>query len=116
MEFRINRSMGGKRWRSILVLAAIACLTFSLATRYCSSPTVSSHANRTLQRRSLQAKRQHLDRDVSRWFAQPAPSHLFVPTNRNAPILQAGPVLQARLCDESLYNRPPPSFELFLES
>jgi hypothetical protein len=93
--------------RVLVIVVAIAALTFSLATR-----TFRLADTHGINARSLttQGMRQHLDRDAAKWTI-PAPRHttllvvVFYP--RVAP---AGPPMPSILFDdENLYNRPPPS-------
>jgi len=57
--------------------------------------------------------RQHMDRDAVHWVA-PVPSLRFLlPVTYYPKFAPAGPPLPAALFDQSLYNRPPPSFLSF---
>lgn len=94
------------RWRSVLVSVVMFSLVVTLATRTFHDTTSLST---TVQSSSLQAMRQHMDRDAVR-FAAPiadvtvAEAPTFYP--RVAP---AGPPLPTLLLEENLYNRPPPA-------
>jgi hypothetical protein len=94
------------RWRWVLVSVVMFCLVVTLATRTFHDTTSLST---TVQSSSLQAMRQHMDRDAVR-FAAPiakvtvAQAPTFYP--RVAP---AGPPLPTLLLEENLYNRPPPA-------
>jgi hypothetical protein len=101
-----------KGWCAVVVLAAVCSLTVSVATRYSSSWDVSAPTVKTVQAHTTpEAKRQHLDKDAANWVpplvcfdALRSPSSY----PRTAP---AEPPTQNLLLEESLFNRPPPSFE-----
>ena len=96
-----------RHWRVFVIVLAICGLTVSLSTR---TFRLTLPQNRTAQSGSVQAMRQHLDRDAAKWTSPvPVVTTLPVPTfyPRVAP---AGPPLPSVLFDESLSNRPPPSY------
>ena len=94
-------------WRGLLFAIVMSALVVSLATRtfHRSVPQgVTAHAG------TVQAVRQHMDRDAVRWFPP-----VLVHTTQQAPVFYphiapAGPPIPALLLiDDNLYNRPPPS-------
>jgi len=110
---RVKLSIGFRySWRSLLVLAAVCSLSFSLATRYSSPPILtaryfSSHS----QSKSADTARQRLEKEVSAWMATPIACFAMltrpVSYSRFAAIETPSP---GPPFHESLYNRPPPSF------
>jgi hypothetical protein len=100
-------------WCALIVLMAVCSLTVSVATRYSTPSTGQSPTVKTLRTQvSPEGLRQRLAQDAVTWMPPvvllsvlEAPS--FYP--RTAP---AGPPVPSLLLEESLYNRPPPSFHL----
>lgn len=93
-------------WRWALVSVVLFSLVVTLATR--TSHLTIPHSI-TVRSGSLQAMRQHMDRDAVRWTAPVARlTRLQAPTfyPRVAP---TGPPLPTLLVEENVYNRPPPS-------
>jgi predicted anti-sigma-YlaC factor YlaD len=94
-------------WRWALVSVVMLSLVVTLATRTFHDTT--SNNSTTVQSSSLQAMRQHMDRDAVRWTAPVA-----IITVAQAPtfyprVMPAGPPLPTLLLEENLYNRPPPT-------
>lgn len=95
------------RWWQSLMLLVVAALGVSLATRVCH--VVIAHTVH-VQASASEGMRQHMDRDATHWVA-PVPRFAFLQTASFYPeFAPAGPPLPAVLFDESLSNRPPPSF------
>jgi hypothetical protein len=99
----------------VLIAVVICSLTVSLATRFTAQASASPvHAVKSLERRSVDTKRQHFNRAVgladvpARATAFAAVVLLYVP------IAQADPILPSAPADQSLYNRPPPSSSTIL--
>jgi len=93
-------------WQSLMLLVVVA-LGVSLATRVCH--VVYPHSVH-VQASASEGMRQHMDRDATAWVA-PVPCFSFLQTTGFYPkFAPAGPPLPATLFDESLSNRPPPSF------
>jgi hypothetical protein len=96
-------------WWQLLILAAVASLGASLATRVCHAafahhPTVRSSVTDGMPQR--------MDCDGSHWVA-PVPSLTFLQTaGEYAKFAPAGPPLPTILFDQSLSNRPPPAVAL----
>ena len=94
-------------WWQSLMLVVVTALGVSLATRVCH--VVYPHSVQ-VQASASEGMRQHMDRDATHWVA-PVPSFTFLQTTSFYPkFAPAGPPLPAALFDESLSNRPPPSF------
>jgi hypothetical protein len=102
----------GQRWRLVVIAVATCALTISLATRFYTPFSSSGHSVRALEHRSIDPKRQHLDKDASHWVAPVASFTLLEPTAVLQRITVSGPVLPSHAFDKSLYNRPPPQFSL----
>ena len=97
-----------------MVAIAVCSLTMSLATRYYSLPDTSSHPVGTVQRHSSpDAKQQRLAKNTPIGIL-PVFSFtvLRVPSFRLR-TTSAQPPVRSLICDESLYNRPPPAFKFF---
>jgi hypothetical protein len=93
-------------WRLALVSVVLLSLVFSLATRTFSDTTSNST---TVQSSSLQAMRQHMDRDAVRWTAPVAKIAVAQAPTFYPRVAPAGPPLPTLLIEENLYNRPPPA-------
>jgi hypothetical protein len=110
-----QRSMGARDCFGLLIVAVICSLTFNLATRYWVSAVSQVHAThqvqvtKSLERRSLEPKRQHLDRDAAQWIAPIVSFSILKPASVSPRVASLSPRIQNHLLDESLYNRPPPS-------
>lgn len=106
--------IGSRVWRSAWIAIAIFSLICSLATRYYAPATSQVHTAKSVERRSLEPKRQHLDRDATRWVAPVASFASLEPETVGARVPHAELLPSMVVLDESLYNRPPPSSEFFL--
>ncbi len=114
MQLLSRRSVSERGWRSALIVIGICSLTFSLATRFWVTSDSPSHTVRTVDRRSVEPKRQHLNRDAIRWVAPAADFSIIEPAPIEASLAPAGPPLPKHVFSDSLYNRPPPSSGFFL--
>jgi hypothetical protein len=94
------------RCRWALVGVVLFSLVFSLATRTFSDTASSSTS---VQSSSLQAMRQHMDRDAVRWTAPVAKVKVAQAPTFYPHVAPAGPPLPVLLVEENLYNRPPPA-------
>lgn len=96
------------RWRTLLILLAICCIAFSVATRYV---VVGSNSAETscVKCQSLDAKRQHLLSDGLQWTAPAAILVFFVAPKPSARIIQTALPFHELYSEDWLYNRPPPS-------
>jgi len=108
-----DRKTGGYAWPGAIIALLICALTVSLATRFCSQVPAQVHTSKSVERRSVEPKRQHLNRDAMRWVASVATSAFLEPVTLYSRVAPAETPLPSHVFDESLYNRPPPS-ELFL--
>jgi hypothetical protein len=115
-----DRSMGARDYFGLLIIAVICSLTFNLATRYWVSAVSQVHATnqvqviKSLQRGSLEAKRQHLDRDAAQWIAPIVSFSILKPAFLSPRVASLGLRIQNPLLDENLYSRPPPSSKFLL--
>jgi hypothetical protein len=92
-----------------LIPLVICSLTISLATRFCVHISSQAHTSKSVERRSVEPKRQHLNKDAIRWVASATPSTFFRPATLDLRVAPAQTPLPSHIADESLYNRPPPS-------
>jgi len=114
MNFLKHLGIEHRAERLALIVVAVCALTVSLATRYYIPPTSQVHSVKAIDRGSLDAKRQHLCRDATKWVAPPVSFVSLKPANPVAPLALADPLLSKHFFDQSLYNRPPPSSGFFL--
>jgi hypothetical protein len=103
-----------RRWQGALIVLAICSLTLSVATRFSAPLGAQSHSVKSVDRWPSEAKRQHLDRDASRWIAPAASFSMIEPGTIETRLLLADPLLPKHVFSDSLYNRPPPASEFFL--
>jgi hypothetical protein len=101
--------VGDRMLRSVLIAVAIFSLTFSVATRFCFPATSHGQTLKSVDRRSSEPTRQHLDGDVLRWVAPTASINVMAPTTIEARLTPTGLLLPRQVFSDSLYNRPPPS-------
>jgi hypothetical protein len=115
-----DRSMGARDYFGLLIVAVICLLTFNLATRYWISAVSQAHASnqvqvtKSLQRRSFEPTRQHLDRDAAQWVAPIVNFSILKPASFGPRAASLGPRIQNPFLDANLYNRPPPSSKFVL--
>jgi hypothetical protein len=64
---------------------------------------------KSVERRSVEPKRQHLHRDVGGWGIPAGTVPLWKPVTFHALPTQVEPGLPSPAIYQSLYNRPPPS-------
>jgi hypothetical protein len=114
MQLLRHRRVSDQGWQRALIIVAICSLTFSLATRFWATSDSLSHTVRTVDRRSVEPKRQHLNRDAIRWVAQAADFSIIEPAPIEASLALAGPPLPKHVVSDSLYNRPPPSSDFLV--
>jgi hypothetical protein len=104
----------------LLIIAVICSLTLNLATRYWVSAVSQIHTSnqvqvtKSLQRRSLEPKRQHLDRDAALWIAPIVSFSILKPASLGPRVASLDIRIQNHLLDENVYNQPPPSSKFFL--
>jgi hypothetical protein len=98
------------RWCAVLVLVGVCLLTISLATRYNSPISTSSHSVKTIQSEtSPESKRQRLTKNAANWMPVVLSftilhAPVFYP--RIAPTEPPAPSL---VVAQQLYTRPPPT-------
>jgi hypothetical protein len=92
---------------------AVCCLTLSLATRYYSPGDVSNPSVKTIEPHATpDAKRQRLAKNAT-WMP-PVFTFIVMQVPRfHLTITSAQPLVRSRICEKSLYNRPPPVFTSF---
>jgi hypothetical protein len=113
MQWLKHRRAGEGRWQKALIVIAICSLTVSVATRFWSPCFSQSHALKSTDRRPVEPKRQHLNRDATQWMA-PIASFTVRTTVVATHLAPAIPLHSTRFFDQSLYNRPPPSSGFFV--
>ena len=109
-----HRKVGGRGWRGALIVIAICSLTLSVATRFWAPSTSQSHIVKSIDQRSVDPKRQHLNKDATRWVAPLIDFSILAPAAIETRLAPTGPILPKHVFSESLYNRPPPSSVFFL--
>ena len=108
-----HRGVGGRECRTVVIVIAICALTLSVATRFWAPCTGQSHVAKSIDRQSVDPKRQHLDRDAARWVAPSASFNFVAPATVEARLAPAGPLLPKLVLSDSLYNRPTPFSAFF---
>jgi hypothetical protein len=98
----------------MLVIIAVCSLTLSVATRFSTPSSDQSHIVKSVDRRSAEPQRQHLDKDATRWVAAVASFIIDEPIAIEPSLVPASPLLPQHTFSESLYNRPPPSPEFYI--
>jgi len=104
-----HHRVGERRWYSVLIFLVVCSLTFSLATRFWVPSASQSHTAKSLERRSVDPKRQHLDKSSTQWVLADGDSRIIEPARIEICLAPAGPMLPKHVFSDSLYNRPPPS-------
>lgn len=100
-------SINGRRWPKFLTAFLICSLMLCLATRF--SPVSKSQlGTKSVQSRSVEPKRQHLDCDAVHWVAPVVVALFMERVTLYPPVLTAHDLPPIHFVDESLYNRPPP--------
>jgi hypothetical protein len=94
-----------KPWRWALAGLLLVCLIHTLATRF----TVTIQHTATAQSSSLQATRQHMDRDAVRWVDPVLQFTLLQAPSFYPRIALGGPPLPTVFIEDNLYDRPPPA-------
>ena len=100
--------MGERRWQRVLIVLAVCSLTLSVATRFWTFGHYQSHVVKSIDRRSIEPKRQHLAGDATRWAAPSTNFSIIEPGAIETRLAPAGPPLPKPVFTNSLYNRPPP--------
>ncbi|HWW13720.1 MAG TPA: hypothetical protein VN310_03575 [Candidatus Dormibacteraeota bacterium] len=103
-----------RHWCAVVVLVAVCSLTVSVATRYCSPLGTSSLTMKTVQTHtSPDAKRQRLTKNAANWVPPVVCFDILQSPSSYPRIAPAAPPIPSLFFEENLYNRPPPSSELF---
>ena len=97
----------------MIIVIAVSSLTLSLATRYYSTADDSNQNVKTIQTHiAPDAKRQRLAKNAT-WIL-PVFTFTVLQVPRFSPgMTSALPPARTLICDQSLYNRPPPAFTFF---
>jgi len=93
-------------WRWALISVVMFSLVITLATR---TFHVTISRSSTVHSVSLQAMRQHMDRDAVPWAVPVARIRVAQAPPFYPRVAPAGPPLPTLLIQENLYNRPPPA-------
>lgn len=111
MQFStVNKSrIVGLGWPGLLVALIICSLTFTLATRFCHEVASPHHVAKTLERRSVDTKRQNLNRDAIHWVPPLPHAALFEPVVLDSHVVSNDIQPARNFFEQSLYTRPPPS-------
>jgi hypothetical protein len=111
---QLKLTIAEQKWRSVLILLAICSLTVSLATRFWVPSSPPSHAARSVDQRSVEPKRQNLDRSSTQLVAQSTDFDIIELTAFNTRLMPSQPRLPKAVVSDGLYNRPPPSSDFLL--
>lgn len=114
MQSLKNRGFDGRRWQSVVIVVAICSLTLSVATRFWTVRNDQSHVVRSIDRRSVEPKRQHLNKDATRWVTSSADLSVIEPIAIEVRSTSNDPLLPKHVFSDSLYNRPPPLSQFVL--
>jgi hypothetical protein len=93
----------------LLVAVVICSLTLSLATRFSAQAASQVHTVKSVDRRTVEPKRQNLHRHLSGWNVPLAATAFWKPVMLHLHVAQVESGFPSLLCDRSLYDRPPPS-------
>jgi len=105
---------GTKRCWALVVLLAVCSLAVSVATRYTSDPTDSGGATTTVERHvTPEPGRPRLLQNAATWIPPLICSVVFQIPLSYSRIIPVGPQIPNLVLEENLYNRPPPSLQLF---
>ena len=105
---------GIKRWWALMVLLAVCSLTVSVATRYTSAPADPIGATTTVRNHvAPEPGRQRLLQNAATWIPPLLCSFVFQAPLSYSRVVPDSPSVPNLLLEENLYNRPPPSFQLF---
>ena len=109
-----NCNIGGRGWRSVLVVLASSVLMLTLVTRFSAPINAQGPVVKSKDTRSVETRRQHLDQDASR-LPEPVTSCTRFKPVVLYPLSAAAQVPSpANPFSLTLFTRPPPaSFPLF---
>jgi len=108
MMMKLTISRVQRRWVPALIPAVICCLTLSLTTRFCVPLVSSTHLAKSIDRRTVEPKRQHLSKSTIERSATIVATAFLQPVSVERRVVPTEPSLPNHISDESLYNRPPP--------
>jgi len=110
----MHRRVRNRGWHGAVIVIAICSLTVSVATRFWAPSAAPAHIAKSVDHRSVDPKRQHLNKDAARFAAPRVNFSIIAPAAIETRLAPAGPLLAKHVFSDSLYNRPPPSSEFFL--
>lgn len=99
-------------WCAALILFAICTLTVSVATRYNVIPGLRGSACSLQKHSSPETSRQRLMKSAATWVPPVVCSAVLVAPSAYPRLAPAAPPIPVLFFEESLYNRPPPDFNL----
>jgi hypothetical protein len=109
-----GRWINGRVWLRMLIGLVICSLTLSLATRFSAQASSQVPTAKSIERRSVEPKRQHLHRDMSGACVPAGTAAFSKPVVLHPPVAPVESGLPSPPSYPSLYNRPPPSSRLIL--
>ena len=102
-----------RRWCSAIVLVAVLSLALSVITRYTgNNGALSNQATLAQKHASLSHGHQRLLKDAAIWIPPVLSFEAFPMPGFSSRIVLADGVVHSLVFEGSLYNRPPPAFEL----
>jgi len=105
---------GIKRWWALMVLLAVCSLAVSVATRYTSAPAGPDGTTTSVRNHvAPEPGRQRLLQNAATWIPPVICSIIFQVPLSYSRIAPDSPRVPNLLLEENLYNRPPPSSQLF---
>ena len=97
-------------YSALVVMLAVASLAVSVATRYCSSQSLSAYSSPTAHKHSSpEQSRQRLTKTSTNWMPPVVRTSVLEAPTSYPRIAPAGLPMPTVLLELSLYNRPPPS-------
>jgi hypothetical protein len=102
-------SVDGFGWSRLLLLLAILSLTLTLASRFSFPVSSQAHAVKSVDSRSSEPKRQHLDQDAARLAEQAASCNCEKLVVLHPYIVPSEPMRSDDILSFIFNNRPPPS-------
>ena len=101
---------GGYEWPHLLIAVVVCTLGLTLAARYSKPITSQAHVTHSIERRSVEPKRQHPSPDVVRLRAAFQGPTVLVPVQLDPHVVSTKITPIHDHFDQSLYKRPPPLF------
>lgn len=99
-------SVGERRWQQMLVFIAVCSLTLSVATRFSTPSSDQSHIVKSVDRRSAEPQRQHLDKDATRWVAAVASFMIDEPIAIEPSLFLPAPYFRSTLSAKAFTTGP----------